>query len=246
MNKQLDEFIDLLCGANHVVAFTGAGISTLSGLADFRGENGLGKTMEPEKIFDIDVFNRDPSFFYKYARELVFDLDRIKPSIVHLELARLERLGIVKSVITQNIDMLHQRGGSGRVIEVHGSAETCHCYFCGKKYSYKEIVPVVMAENVPYCSSCKGAIKPDITFYGESLPEKAFMEAAEESVRADLMLVLGSSLVVYPAASFVDQNLGSGGKLVIVNNQATPYDRYADFLFKDLGDFFNKIRDAVK
>ena len=241
----MGKFINLIRESEYVVAFTGAGISTLSGLKDFRGENGLGKIMEPEKIFDINIFNRDPSFFYKYAKELVFDLEKIKPSIVHRELARLEKMGIIKAVITQNIDMLHQRGGTKKIIEVHGTAETSHCRACGKEYTYEQVVSHVKEGKVPMCSDCEGVIKPDITFYGESLPENAFKKALEESSKADLIIALGSTLMVQPAASFIDSTLNNGGKLIIVNNQPTPYDRFADFLVRDLEEFFHIIQTSI-
>ena len=241
----MSDMINLIKTSAYVIAFTGAGVSTFSGLKDFRGKNGLGEIMEPEKIFDINIFNSDPAFFYTYARELVFDLDNIESSVVHKELARLEKLSVLKAVITQNIDMLHQKGGSKRIIEVHGTAETGHCRSCGKKYFYEEMVPFVKKGEVPLCFSCRGVIKPDITFYGEALPEKAFMEALEESSKADLIISLGSSLLVQPAASFIDSTLSHGGKLIIVNNQSTPYDSYADFIINDLEEFCMLTKESL-
>jgi len=237
----MNKMIKIIEEAEYAIAFTGAGVSTFSGLKDFRGENGLGKIMEPEKIFDIGIFHSDPAFFYKYGKELVYDLDNIEPSIVHLELARLEQAGILKAVITQNIDMLHQKGGSKNVIEVHGTAEIGHCLKCGMEYTYRQVVSFVNEGKVPHCSDCDGVIKPDITFYGESLPEKAFMKALEETARADLIIALGSSLLVQPAASFIDSTLNHGGKLIIVNNQPTPYDSYAEILISDLKEFVSVV-----
>lgn len=238
----MNEMIKLIKDSSYAVAFTGAGVSTFSGLMDFRGENGIGKIMEPEKIFDIRIFNRDPSFFYTHARKLVFDMDNTESSIVHNELVRLEKIGILKALITQNIDMLHQKSGSKNVIEVHGTAETGHCRSCGKEYTYAQVYTFVKEGKVPRCSDCSGVIKPDITFYGESLPEKAFMKALDASTRADLIIALGSTLVVQPAASFIDSTLSHGGKLIIVNNQPTPYDRYADFIVDDLEEFVLQTR----
>jgi len=232
--------------SSFTVAFTGAGVSTFSGLKDFRGENGLGKIMEPEKIFDIDVFNSDPSFFYRHARELVYDMDCIEPSLVHRELARLEGAGAVQAVITQNIDRLHQRAGSRHVIEVHGTAETAYCRNCGEVYSFEDMAPSAGSGEVPLCRECGGVIKPDITFYGEALPERAVAEALEVSTKADLIIALGSTLVVYPAASFIDTTLQSGGKLIVVNNQPTPYDRYASALCSDLEEFCQITGEGIK
>lgn len=239
----MNKIIELINNSSYTIAFTGAGISTFSGLKDFRGENGLGKIMEPEKIFNLGIFHSDPAFFYTYAKELVFDFDNTKPSLVHQELARLEKLGTLKSIITQNIDMLHQKAGSEGVIEVHGTAEKGHCLSCRKEYTYKDMVAFVNVGEVPYCQSCSGVIKPDITFYGEALPEDAFKKAIDESSKADLIIALGSSLLVQPAASFIDNTIGHGGKLIIVNNQPTPYDSYADLIIDDLEDFCVQLRD---
>ena len=241
----MNKMIELIRNSSYAIAFTGAGISTFSGIKDFRGKNGLGKIMEPEKIFDINIFDSDPSFFYSYAKEIVFDLDNIESSMVHLELARLERLDFIKAVITQNIDMLHQKGGSKNVIELHGTAEIGHCRSCGREYSYDQIVPIVKEGKVPHCESCNGVIKPDITFYGESLPEKSIMRAITESSQADLIIALGSTLVVQPAASFIDSTLSQGGKLIIVNDQRTPYDPYADFIIRDLEEFCELSKELV-
>jgi len=240
------EMIKLIEDSTYAVAFTGAGISTFSGLKDFRGENGLGKIMEPEKIFDIGLFDSDPAFFYKYARELVFDFDNIEASIVHKELARLEKMGILKAVITQNIDMLHRKAGSSNIIEVHGTAETGYCRSCGMKYVYEDMISFVKEGQVPKCRDCGGVVKPDITFYGESLPEKAFMRALDASSKADLIIALGSTLTVQPAASFIDCTLNNRGKLIIVNNQPTPYDSYADYLVRDLKEFCLIIEESIK
>ncbi|MBI9097952.1 MAG: NAD-dependent deacetylase [Spirochaetaceae bacterium] len=240
-----EKLIKLIRESSRVIAFTGAGISTFSGLKDFRGEDGLCKIMEPEKIFDINIFHSDPAFFYKYARELVFDLDNIEPSMVHLELARLEQRGIIEAVITQNIDRLHQKAGSKKIIEVHGSAETGHCCSCGKEFSYAQLVSFVKVGEIPHCANCNGIIKPDITFYGEQLAEKPFIRALEESSKADLIISLGSTLVVQPAASFIDNTLGHGGKLVIVNNQPTPYDHYADLIIRNLEEFCRLVGELI-
>lgn len=236
----------LIKESDYAIAFTGAGVSTFSGLKDFRGENGLGKIMEPEKIFDLKIFHSDPSFFYTYAKELVFDFDNTEASLVHLELARLEELGFLKAVITQNIDMLHQKAGSKQVVEVHGTAEIGHCLSCGKEYTYHQMVAFVQKGEVPQCSRCSGVVKPDITFYGESLPESAFKRAQEESFKADLIIALGSSLLVQPAASFIDNTLDHGGRLIIVNNQPTPYDRHADIIVNDLEEFCQIIGTSIK
>ena len=193
----------IIAAKKNMLIFTGAGVSTLAGIKDFRGKDGLYKTAgeDAEKIFDIDYFHKKPSFYYKAAKNFIYNLDQKEPAIVHTELARLEKMGIVKAVITQNIDLLHQKAGSKKVIEVHGSPEIHRCLSCGKIYKFDEIARIVQEDKVPQCS-CGGIIKPDITFFGESLPALAVDEAISEASKADLMLVLGSTLVVYPAASF--------------------------------------------
>ncbi|MCQ2604318.1 MAG: NAD-dependent deacetylase [Spirochaetia bacterium] len=244
----MKQFIDLLKNSEYCVVFTGAGVSTLAGIKDFRGKNGLYNTAgaDAEKIFDIDYFRKDPSFYYRAAKNFIYNLEDKVPAIVHTELARLEKMGIVKAVITQNIDLLHQKAGSKKVIEVHGSPEIHRCRKCGKIFHFNEIVPVVQKDEVPKCDRCGGIIKPDITFFGESLPPMAVDEAIYEASKADLMVILGSTLVVQPAASFPLYALRNGGKLVIVNNMETPLDYLAVQRYDDLETVFNYISENLK
>jgi NAD-dependent deacetylase len=243
----MDQLINLLKQSRFCVAFTGAGASTLSGISDFRGENGLytRTDIDANKIFDINYFRRDPSYYYSKTKDFIYNLEEKEPSIVHTELARLEKKGIVKAVITQNIDLLHQKGGSERVVEVHGSPLVHRCLSCGKTWSFDEIAAIVQKDIIPSCDECGGTIKPDITFFGEALPFRAVEEAVQLSEQADLMLVLGSSLTVQPAASFPVYTLRSGGKLVIVNNMETPLDDQAELCFSDLNEVFTYIRDLL-
>jgi NAD-dependent deacetylase len=148
-------------------------------------------------------------------------------------------------VITQNIDLLHQKAGSKHVVEVHGSPRIHHCLKCGKSWTFQEIAEMVQQDIVPSCDSCGGVVKPDITFFGESLPPEAVDEAVNLASQADLMIVLGSSLVVQPAASFPMYTLRGGGKLVIVNNMETPLDSYADLTFTDLKEVFTYLHEHM-
>ena len=214
----MDRLIEKLENSKYCVVLTGAGVSTLSGIQDFRGKNGLYKSAEAEKIFDINCFMKDPLFYYQNSKNLIYNLDDKKPSIVHTELARLEKTGIVKAVITQNMDLLHQKGGSENVIEVHGSPAVHSCLSCGGKMEYGKVCEIVKEGGYPVCGKCGGIVKPGVTFFGEMLPEKALEKAMDETVRADLVIVLGSSLLVQPAASFPLYTVRSGGELVIVNN----------------------------
>ncbi len=230
--------------AGCVAVFTGAGISTLCGIPDFRGPQGFYKQPDAERIFDVEWFRRDPSVFYKGCRELVYGLKRFSPGPVHQAVTRLEQAGIVKGVITQNIDMLHQKAGSRTVYEVHGSPALHHCFGCGREKTFDEICAMLETVAVPRCERCGEAYKPDITFFGETLPERAFDDAVALAQKADLMLVLGSSLTVHPAAMIPPLTVRAGGELVIVNAQPTPLDRLATLFLPDLADFAHAILDA--
>ncbi|MDR2768559.1 MAG: NAD-dependent deacetylase [Treponema sp.] len=193
-----------------------------------------------EALFDIENFERDPENFYRRAGPLVYH-DK-KPSLVHNVLAELERQGALKAVITQNIDQLHQRAGSLKVIELHGSPRVHYCLRCaGIRVSYGEAAAAVAAGRVPRCPRCAAVLKPAITFYGEPLPLAARREAEEEAAAADLMLVLGTSLRVNPAAAIPRTCLRHGGKIVIVNRQDTPLDQAAFLRFRDLSDLKTQL-----
>ena len=224
MQAELKKLID---SATHLVAFTGAGVSTLSGLPDFRGTKGLHSNPDNLRIFDIAVFRRDPSLYYRSFCSALYGDQKVESSLVHHTLARLEREGKLKAIITQNIDQLHQKAGSQQVIEVHGSPFGHTCLGCGKQFEFAEIQHRVKAGDIPPRCTCGGPIKPDITFFGESLPERAWEQAQTEAERADVILVLGSSVMVQPAASLPGLCARRGGKLVIVNNQPTPLDTRA-------------------
>ena len=241
MTDGISPLLDLMQRASHLVALTGAGISTLAGIPDFRGPKGLYRQPGAERIFDIDWFRRDPSLYYEGCRELIYGLDRYAPGPVHTLLARIEQAGRLQAVITQNIDMLHQKAGSRRVIEVHGSPLRHHCSGCAREAAFDEIRALLQHARVARCAQCGAAYKPDITFFGEALPEAALSAAVEQARRADLMLVLGTSLTVYPAAALPEQTLRAGGQLVIVNAQPTPLDNRARLRLPDLAAFAETV-----
>ncbi|WP_010261599.1 Sir2 family NAD-dependent protein deacetylase [Treponema primitia] len=275
IKKDVARLFERIAAAEHFVTLTGAGVSTLSGIRDFRGKNGLYNDQDavfpPEKIFDIDYFHRDPSFYYKASADFIYNVHEREPSIVHKTLARLEQKGFLKSLITQNVDLLHQKGGSKRVIEIHGSPSVHYCLHCsdlsrvetlaatcngvtraagpgaslpekaGDLMGFDETAALVKAGELPRCKKCGKVLKPAITFFGEALPVRALQAAESEASRADLMLVLGTTLTVYPAAAIPQITQRRGGDLVIVNNMETPMDSYALMKFEDLGDVFEEL-----
>ncbi len=245
----MDKLIEAVKNAKCVAALTGAGVSTLCGIPDFRGPQGLYKNPDAERIFDIDWFDRDPSVYYRGCRELVYGLGQFMPGPVHTALKHLEDAGHLDGIITQNIDMLHQKAGSSNVYEVHGSPRMHHCRNCGAGATFDEVMAMIDANGgveklgepyVPRCS-CGGVYKPDITFFGEALPEEAFTRSQELAIKADVMLVLGTSLTVYPAAGLPRLTLQRGGKVFIVNAQATSLDDYAEARYPDLLKFAEHI-----
>ena len=198
--------------------------------------------MDAEKIFDINYFMEDPSFYYEHARSFIYGLDEKDASIVHTVLGDLERRGFLKALITQNIDLLHQKGGSVRVIEIHGSPRVHYCLRCaGVRMPFAEAAAAVRQGAMPRCPRCGGVLKPAITFFGESLPADALRDATAEAQEADLMLVLGTSLTVYPAASLPEYTLRRGGRIAIVNNMPTPLDGRAAWHFENLEELFNGL-----
>ena len=250
----MEKLIEALRQAKCVGCLTGAGISTLCGIPDFRGPQGLYKQPNAERIFDIDWFDRDPSVYYNGCRELVYGLGAFEPGPVHRALKVLEDCGRLQGIATQNIDMLHQKAGSSRVYEVHGSAILHHCRDCGAEKTYDEVLAMMAGvgpdgvftkDNVPRCS-CGGVFKPDITFFGEALPETAFRNAQELAIRSDVFLVLGTSLTVFPAAGLPRLTLQAGGKVFIVNAQPTSLDDYAVARYDDLEAFAEAVVGEFK
>ncbi|MCL2704771.1 MAG: NAD-dependent deacetylase [Spirochaetaceae bacterium] len=241
----MERLVKLLKESKYAVALTGAGISTLSGIKDFRGKDGLYKQKDADKIFDIDWFFRDPSLYYTAAKDFLYNMKDVSPSIVHLELARLEEKGIIKAVITQNIDVLHQKAGSKKVLELHGSLGKHRCTKCGDTISFEEVTAIVNKDQVPNCSRCNAAYKPDVVFFGELLPEKVLLEARKEASKADLLIVLGSTLVVNPASMIPVYTIKNGGKVVIVNNMETYLDERAALRYEDLGEVFHYLSENI-
>ena len=230
----MTELAKLMDDSASVAVFTGAGVSTLCGIPDFRGPNGIYKHLDADRIFGLDQFRRDPGFYYEHARDFIYKFHDRQPGLVHTVCADLESKGLIRGVITQNIDMLHQRAGSRNVVEIHGSPEGHTCLKCGWGTTFEVVAPVVQAGELPRCEKCQAVVKPDITFFGEMLPAGALEKAFDLAASVDLMLVLGSSLVVQPAASVPLATLEAGGRLAIVNLDATPLDSHAVGCWNDL------------
>ncbi len=246
MMNEYDKLFDRIKNAKHLVAFTGAGISTLAGIKDFRGKDGLYKQKNTEKMFDIDIFYEDPSVYYGLAKDFIYGLDEKKPAIVHTVLAEMEEKGFLKALITQNIDLLHQKAGSKNVLEIHGSPTEHYCIQCDYRTNFEEVAKIAKTGEVPRCPNCGKQLKPEITFFGEALPQKAMNQAVQEAAQADFMLILGTSLQVYPAASLPAYTLQQGGAIAIVNDQATQFDTYAELVFEDLEESFEELNKRLK
>lgn len=231
-------FEKILSSARHAVFFGGAGVSTASGIPDFRSDRGIftqNYSFSPEEIVSGRFFYRYPEKFYDFYKSKMLFPDA-RPNACHLKLAELEKKGVIKSVVTQNIDGLHQKAGSKNVLELHGSALRNHCLSCGAFYPMDYILS---SEGVPVCSVCGGTVKPDVVLYGENLDPDVLQKTSYEIENADLLIVGGTSLAVYPAASFVHS---FGGTLAVVNKSPTPADEKADFLFReDIASFFASL-----
>jgi NAD-dependent deacetylase len=216
---------ELVRASECTVALTGAGVSVPSGIPDFRTpETGLWENVDPMEVAHIDVFERDPARFWSYYRPRFHALGDKRPNGAHVALAELERRGLLAGTITQNIDRLHRAAGSQNVVEVHGSIETSTCRECAASYGLEEVDALFDSDGVAVCAACSGAVKPDVVLFGEMLPEEAMRQAHELASQADLMLCVGSSLVVHPVAGLPGVTLARGGRLAIVTKSATPYD----------------------
>jgi NAD-dependent deacetylase len=221
---------ELLRDADCAVVLTGAGISVPSGIPDFRSPGtGLWENVDPMEVAHIDAWRRDPDRFWSFYGQRFASLTDKEPNDAHRALAELERRGLVRAVITQNIDRLHRLAGSERLIEVHGSIDRSVCLECGGKVPIDRVVKLLAdGGGAPLCEACVAPLKPDVVLFGEFLPEHALMEAQALAMEADLMLCVGSSLEVYPVAGLPAMTHGSGGRLVLITQGPTPYDGDAE------------------
>ena len=242
-DEKLNQCAQLIDNARCVVALTGAGISTSAGIPDFRGPKGLyvTKRYDPETVFDIDHFYRDPKPFFDFTRDFINLEKTLKPTRAHFFLKELEDSGKLKGVITQNIDSLHQRAGTKKVLELHGGYWKSFCLDCNAEFSYEDMKTKIFKEDVPHCT-CGGVIKPDVAFFGENV--KYLNEAFALAESADLFFVIGTSCVVQPAASVPT---ATRGKIVIVNQ--TPVDLSGNvvlMVLEDIDRFFHEVSGQLK
>jgi NAD-dependent deacetylase len=226
---------ELLRKAKYAVVLTGAGISTPSGIPDFRSEGtGLWSRDEPLEVASLSTFRTDPERFYLWFRPLANQIYNTAPNPAHLALAELERAGCIQSIITQNIDALHHKAGSKKVVEMHGTLRTLSCTQCFRQAEAQDYLKdFVDHGKLPRCPLCNGLLKPDVILFGEQLPQKAWYEAQRESRRCDLMLVAGSSLEVLPVAGLPMQAIDRGAHLVILNHAITYLNVRADVVIQE-------------
>lgn len=238
----------LLARASFAVALTGAGISTPSGIPDFRTPGkGMWEFVDPVDVASIWAYRENPERFYAWIRPLLKKMREAQPNPAHTALARLEKANIIKWIITQNIDSLHQKAGSERVLEVHGHTRTATCLVCGYQMPTEGLWEKVEKGEMPSpCPRCGGLMKPDVVLFGELLPEEAITRAQEAALIADVMLVVGSSLEVMPAADLPFLTRRSGGRIIIVNLSATPADHVAEVVIRgDVAEILPLLADLV-
>ena len=238
MDKDITKLNNIIDNSKGIVFLGGAGVSTESGIPDFRSKDGIYNQKykyDPEYMLSISCFLDKPEIFYKfYFDKMIYE--NIKPNITHFKLAELESRGILKAVITQNIDGLHQMAGSKNVVELHGNVYSFHCFRCNKKYNLKDI----KRKGIPRCV-CGGILKPDIILYGEMLDVDVSNKAIYEISKADTLIIGGTSLKVNTASSLI--RFFKGNNLVIINNEKTAYDNRANLvLHKKLGEVFKNIK----
>ena len=246
----MEEAAKLLARSRFAIAFTGAGISAESGVPTFRGFNGLWKRHRPEELATPEAFRKDPHLvwsFYKWRMDLI---RKAKPNRAHYALAELEKMGVLKAVITQNVDDLHREAGSKKVIELHGNIFRVRCTSCTYRENLKEsgrLEEFLKEKDLPKCPRCGSLLRPDVVWFGEPLPRKALEEAFRLAERADLVLVIGTSGVVYPAAYIPQIVKETGGKVIEVNTEESGVTPIADvFLRGKAGEVMGELMERIR
>ena len=240
-------FSDLVLSSSNVVALTGAGISTESGIPDYRSPGtGLWEKMD-QSVVSLEGFMREPFRYYDYSLELYSVRKAAKPNFAHYMLAEFENRGALKGIITQNVDGLHQDAGSGQVHELHGSLRQAVCLDCSSLHSMDEAMErVLLGQNPPLCAGCGGVLKPNAVFFGEALPRMPWERSLELSRGADLFIAIGSSLQVSPANTLPDIALRAGAKLIVLNLTPTPFDMDAELVVRQkIGEFSSAVMEFL-
>ncbi|MFX1562705.1 MAG: NAD-dependent protein deacylase [Promethearchaeota archaeon] len=234
--------------SSSTVALTGAGVSTESGIPDFRGPNGLWTKVDASKFASVDAFLSDPKGWWLTALELSPTIMNAKPNPAHKILAKLEKMGLIQWLVTQNVDGLHKQAGSKNVLEVHGSLSSASCIVCRAQVGRRYLEKAIKKRWIPpTCPDCGGILKLDAVLFGEGLPREAMAEAVNAARTCRLMLVVGSSLLVYPVATLPSIARQSGAHLIIINHEETPFDDVADLVFHaEAGDILTRITEIVK
>ena len=242
----LEDAAELFRNAKRVVVLTGAGISTPSGIPDFRSEGtGLWSRDEPMEVASLSTFRTHPERFFNWFRPLAGQIFNAQPNAAHLALAEMEGAGIAQIIVTQNIDTLHQKAGSGHVIEMHGTMQTLSCTSCYKHFNAGDFLGAfIECGTIPLCRNCNGILKPDVILFGEQLPQAAWLEAQRAARRCDLMVVAGSSLEVLPVAGLPMQAIDRGAHLIVINNTPTYINVRADVVIMD--DVAKILHDIAK
>ena len=233
LNADIQKAKELVINASKISAFTGAGISVDSGIPDFRSEGGLWKRFDPLEYATRESFMRDPTKFWTMGKELAETIVKAKPNNAHSALAKLEEQGKLTGVITLNIDNLHQSAGSKKVVELHGNYLCAHCIECNEEYFGRAVhESVALGEIPPKCEKCGGILKSDAILFGEPLPQDAMAKAVELCRNTDLMLVIGTSLTVYPAAYLPQLAKNAGAKIILINLEGTNKDNVGDIVLR--------------
>ena len=234
----------LIADSSSVVVLTGAGISVPSGIPDFRTPGtGIWEKVDPMEVAHIDSFRRDPALFWSFYRERLQALSDVQPNRAHEVLVEMERDGMVRAVVTQNIDTLHERAGQQEVIEVHGSIRTSSCSACGAKVLLADLQDRFDEDGIATCPLCQSALRPDVVLFGEMLPADEMLHATQLAAAADLMLCVGSSLEVHPVAGLPEVTMAAGGRIAIVTQGSTPYDDVAEVVCS--GDVVEELETAL-
>lgn len=234
-SNSIEDAVALISRAQRAVALTGAGISTPSGIPDFRSpDSGLWKRYNPLQVATLSAFRYRPEKFFEWLREVVTQVRLAQPNLAHIALAQLEATGHLAAIVTQNMDGLHQRGGARRVHEVHGTLNTVTCIRCYQQFSSESFIkPFLQSGTIPKCPDCNGILKPDIILFEEQLPVKTWMNARAACRECDLMLVIGTSLEVMPVAGLPMQALENNAPLIVINNSPTYLDVRADVILRE-------------